>query len=137
MDVLVVEDDPNLSALWGEVLETAGHDVLQVETEAEALALLQRQPFDLVVLDLCLNGRNALGAATFATYRNPSCKVVLVSGSAEYSRKALFASSPAVAATLRKPVDIEDLVNVCRAVGRNEPHLPIPVPSSSGIEFRP
>ncbi|MDV7145043.1 response regulator [Tropicimonas sp. TH_r6] len=136
MDVLVVEDDPNLAFLWGEVLENAGHDVRIVDTETAAVTSLQKTPHDLVILDLCLHGKKALGVATLATYRNPLCKVVIVSGSAEYSRRTLFAMSPAVAATLRKPVDIEDLVQVCEAVGRNERHVPLPVLEASGVAFR-
>lgn len=136
MNVLVVEDDPNLGSLWGEVLEKAGHDVLLADTETAALASLQKTPHDLVVLDLCMHGRQTLGVATMATYRNPSCKVVLVSGSAEYSRKALFAMSPAVAATLRKPVDIEDLIEVCEMIDRNEHRAPAPILEASGVEFR-
>ncbi len=136
MNVLVVEDDPNLATLWGTALEDAGHDALMVDTETAALTTLQKHPHDLVILDLCMQGRNTLGVATLATYRNPSCKVVIVSGSAEYSRRALFAMSPAVAATLRKPVDIEDLLEVCEAVGRNERRVPLPVLEASGVEFR-
>lgn len=137
MKILVVEDDPNLGTLWGDVLERAGHSMQLVDTEPAALDYLQKKPFDLVVLDLCMNGSKALGVATLATYRNPRCKVVLVSGSAEYSRKALFAMSPAVAATLRKPVDIEDLVDVCEMVQRNERRPPVRSLESSGAEFRP
>ncbi|WP_068310188.1 response regulator [Aliiruegeria sabulilitoris] len=136
MRILVVEDDPNLGALWGDVLERAGHSMLLVDTETEALKLLQSKPYDLVVLDLCMNGSKALGVATLATYRNPLCKVVVVSGSAEYSRKTLFAMSPAVAATIRKPVDIEDLVEVCNAVQGNERRAPAPSFESGCAEFR-
>ena len=136
MNVLVVEDDPNLGSLWGEVLENAGHDVLQVDTEATALTLLQAKSYDLVVLDLCIEGRKALGVATLATYRNPSCKVVVISGSADFSRQTLFAMSPAVAAALHKPVDIEDLVEVCELVGANDRRAPVPVIEGSA-EFRP
>ena len=136
MKILVVEDDPNLGTLWGDVLERAGHAMLLVDTEAAALEHLQRKPFDLVVLDLCMNGSQALGVATLATYRNPTCKVVVVSGSAEYSRKTLFAMSPAVAATLRKPVDIEDLVEVCEMVQRNDRRHPVMALENSGAEFR-
>ena len=136
MKILVVEDDPNLGALWGEVLERSGHRITLVDTETAALAILQRDSHDLVVLDMCMQGRNALGVATLATYRNQYCKVVVISGSAEYSRQTLFAMSPAVAATLRKPVDIEDLVEVCERVGRNEYRVPLPVLEASGVEFR-
>ncbi|MFD0980823.1 response regulator [Tropicimonas aquimaris] len=137
MRVLVVQDDPNVQSLWSGILEESGHEVVLVETESAALKTLQTSAYDLVLLDLCLNGRDALAVTTFATYRNPSCKVVVVSGSAVFSQKRLFAMSPAVAAALRKPVDIEDLIAVCDRVHRNERGPARPVMESSGIEFRP
>ncbi|RYH11847.1 response regulator [Tropicimonas sp. IMCC6043] len=137
MNVLVVEDDPNLATLWKQVLERAGHKVLSVESQTAALASLQQTPQDLVILDLCLNGRNALGVATLATYRNPRCKVVVVCGSATNPRRnALFAMSPAVAATLHKPVDIEDLVEVCETIVRQDGHPAMPVVEASVAQFR-
>lgn len=137
MKVLVVQDDPNVQSLWSGILEESGHEVAIAETEAAALRTLQTTAYDLVLLDLCLNGRNALAVTTFATYRNPTCKVVVVSGSAVFSQKKLFAMSPAVAAALRKPVDIEDLMAVCDRVHRNERTSAIPVLDAGGIEFRP
>lgn len=137
MKILVVEDDPNLRSLWGAVLENAGHETLQVATETSALTALQTKAFDLVVLDLCIQGRNALGVATLATYRNPSCKVVVVSGSAVFSQKKLFAMSPAVTAALRKPVDIEDLADVCALVSQKTRRPPRVEMGSATVEFRP
>ncbi len=137
MRVLVVQDDPNLRFLWCQFLETAGHDVLHVDTQPAALDFLQTDKCDLVVLDLCVQGRDALGVTTLATYRNPACKVVVVSGSSACSRKSLFAMSPAVAAALRKPVDIEDLVEVCATLSAPSRRAPTPMLQANGVEFRP
>ncbi|PRY25984.1 response regulator receiver domain-containing protein [Aliiruegeria haliotis] len=136
MKVLVVEDDPNLGSLWERVLLEAGHEVLQTASETGAARLLETRPFDLVVLDMCINGRDARGISLLATYRNPTCKVVIVSGSSNFSRKALFAMSPAVSAALRKPVDIEDLLEVCHLVSGTDRRLPIQTVDGGGIEFR-
>jgi DNA-binding NtrC family response regulator len=136
MKVLVVVDDPNLRSLWGREFEQAGLDVLRVENEIRAIGELQANPYDLVVIDLCPNREIALGVTTFATYRNPSCKVVVVCGSSGFSRGQLFAMSPAVAAALRKPVDIEDLMEVCERVVRNERVVPVPGRGKATVEFR-
>lgn len=137
MKILVVEDDPNLGALWGQVLDAAGHAIRSVDSETSALKILQSAAYDLVVLDLCMHGRQSLAVAMMATYRNPRCRVVVVSGSADFSRRVLFAMSPAVAAVLRKPVDIEDLMEVCGAVARNERPVPAPMLERGVVEFRP
>jgi DNA-binding NtrC family response regulator len=137
MKVLVVQDDPNVQSLWAQSLEGSGHEIRVSDTESGALQALQSTGFDVVLLDLCMNGRNSLGVATMATYRNARCKVVVVSGSAVYSQKKLFAMSPAVAAALRKPVDIEDLMAVCERVGCNGRAAAMPPIVNSEIEFRP
>ncbi len=137
MKVLVVEDDPNLRSLWGREFEEAGHETLEVASETVAIRELQTRGYDLVVLDLCPNRDRAMGVASFATYRNPTCKVVVVCGSSGFSRRQLFAMSPAVAAALRKPVDIEDLMEACDAVFRNERLVPPPMPDKATVEFRP
>lgn len=132
MNVLVVADDPNLASLWGGTLREGGHAVRVADTEATAMALLRDVSHDLIVMDLCAKGRGKLDHAMQLARRNPSCKVVVVSGSAGYSREALHAMSPAIAATLRKPVDIEDLVEVCETVGRKGR----PALNASGAGFR-
>ncbi len=50
--ILVVEDDPDLSAAMCELLEDAGHVALRAVDGAEGLALLGREAVSLVLLDL-------------------------------------------------------------------------------------
>ena len=136
MKVLVVEDDPNLRALWGAVIEQAGHVARQVETEPDAREALMAEPFDLVLLDLYLGERDGLSVANFATYLNAACKVVVVTGSSAYSKGELFAMAPSVWAVMRKPVDIEDIAALCSHVA-GEGALPPPgTLASGGAEFR-
>jgi DNA-binding NtrC family response regulator len=136
MRVLVVEDDPNLRALWRAVFDRAGHETDQVETEPAARDALMSRAYDLVLLDLCLGKRDSVSVAQFATYLSPACKVVIVTGTSLYTRKELFAMAPAVSAVLRKPVDIEDLIAVCEHVA-GLAALPRPERlASGGAEFR-
>ena len=136
MKVLVVEDDPNLRALWGAVIERAGHVARQVETEPAARELLMAEPFDLVLLDLFLGESDGVAVANFATYLNPACKVVVITGTALYPKGELFAMAPSVWAVMRKPVDIEDIAALCSHVA-GEGALPPPgTLASGGAEFR-
>ncbi|WP_116133827.1 response regulator [Tropicimonas sp. IMCC34043] len=136
MNILVVEDDPNLLGLWGRTLGREGHRTVLADTEAAALAALGDRRFDLVLLDLfCRNGL-ASGVIGMAATRSPDCKVVVVCGTAGTCGTDLFALSPNVAAVLSKPVDIEDLLAVCEAVGRGQRPLRVPTPENWAIEFR-
>ncbi len=52
--VLVVDDDPDVRLLCRLGLTRAGHEVLEASDGEEALALLERQGADVVLLDLML-----------------------------------------------------------------------------------
>jgi len=136
LKVLVVEDDPNLRALWGAVIERAGHAPTLVETEPEARGKLTAEPFDLVLLDLFLGERDGIALADVATRLNPACRVVVVTGTSLYRNGELFGMAPAIWAVMRKPVDIEDIIALCEHIAADAT-LPPPAALSSGsAEFR-
>jgi two-component system response regulator HydG len=49
--ILLVEDDLDVRVLLEHVLQSAGLDVIAVETVANAIKLVETRPFDLVVTD--------------------------------------------------------------------------------------
>ena len=49
---------------------------------------------------------------TLASYANPNCRIIITTGSALFTQGELFAMSPGVAAVLRKPVHIAELLAV-------------------------
>src|ERR1700720_4735349 len=51
MRILVVEDDGDVRTLIEHVLFTAGYEIDATDTEADALELLSRVPYDLVIAD--------------------------------------------------------------------------------------
>ena len=56
--VLVVEDDEDISMVEEAYLESAGFQTLIVADGAEVSSLLQKEQFDLVLLDLMLPGKS-------------------------------------------------------------------------------
>lgn len=52
--VLVVDDEHSVTVLLSRVLERAGYEVTCAADGEEALALLARQPVDLMFVDRCL-----------------------------------------------------------------------------------
>ena len=52
--ILVVDGDPNLLALVSKMLERVGAKPLTTETGTGALAILEREPLDLLILGLAL-----------------------------------------------------------------------------------
>lgn len=109
MNVLIVEDDPNLRILWEDVFATSGHETTSVESASSARAAIQTSPYDLIVLDYYLGDGDAGDVAKAVDGKTP---ILIVTGAAANRNGELFAVSEAVAGVLRKPVDIEDLIEV-------------------------
>ena len=52
--ILIVEDEPDIQELLEAYLREAGYETVVAGDGVEALSLFQTQPFDLVLLDVCL-----------------------------------------------------------------------------------
>lgn len=113
MRYLIVEDDPNLRLLWRTILGDRGYTVTEADTLAAAKQALQEQVFDAMILDLYLGRENALTLAMLVDTANPGCKVIVVTGAADVKDAELRRTAPSVVSVHRKPVDIEDLLDVC------------------------
>jgi len=56
--VLLVDDEPELLEAWSFALEYVGYDVERAPGGRQALAVIQRQPPDLLITDLMMPGMN-------------------------------------------------------------------------------
>jgi CheY-like chemotaxis protein len=103
--ILVVEDDPTVRDSIALLLRIDRHRVTEAGNGKEALALLSRQPFDLVVLDFfmpeMLGGEVALKIKLMA----PTLPILMVSA---YLEKLTDSDKP-VDAVLGKPFAVEEL----------------------------
>ncbi len=63
--VLLVEDNATNRKLLGDILRSVGHEVREVETADEGIALALAEKFDLVIMDIQLPGTDGLTATRF------------------------------------------------------------------------
>ena len=113
MQILVVDDDEATRDLWSEVVGRVAGEVVAEADAAAARRRLMTQRFDLVLLDLHLGSDSGLSVATLATYANPRCRVIVITGSGLFARGELFAMDPSIVTVLRKPVDPRELIAMC------------------------
>ena len=79
--VLIVDDEEALRRMLTRMLVMDGHTVEAAATADEALELLARQPFDLVMSDHGLGlGMNGLELAAVVRDRWPGTRFILVTG---------------------------------------------------------
>ena len=112
--VLVVDDEPDLSAVVGELLGTLGY---QVETAGDAAAALERlereHRFDLILSDVRMPGLDGPAFYQVLEQRHPELvgRVVFMTGNILTEDTADFFAATG-APCLRKPFATEDLQRV-------------------------
>ncbi|MFZ5563031.1 MAG: response regulator [Thermodesulfobacteriota bacterium] len=82
--ILVVDDEPLQRELLCEILKTLGYTPFAVQSGEEAVACVQSQSFDLILLDMLLsNGMNGRETLQRILKRVPGQKAIIVSGYSE------------------------------------------------------
>jgi len=117
--VLVVEDDRKTADLVATYLRHAGHDVAVEHAGDRAAARLDRESFDLVVLDLMLPGVDGLTLCRKARERPGTAVILLTARTREEEKVAGLTSGADDYVT--KPFSPRELVARVEAVLRRVP----------------
>jgi two-component system cell cycle sensor histidine kinase/response regulator CckA len=111
--VLVVDDEPHVTELAGDILRRFGYEVLRAGTGEEAVNLYQQKSQEIVavVLDIVMPGMD--GREVFKRLRtiNPGAKVIVSSGYS-HDRDADDLLEQGAAGFVQKPYRIAELVRV-------------------------
>ena len=111
LEVLLVDDDSRIRRALRGVLEDEGHRVDEAADGAQALAALERRPFDAVLLDVNMPGMSGLDALVAIRELAPSTGVIMVSGESTIAT-AVQALKRGAFDFIEKPVDPEHLLQV-------------------------
>jgi CheY-like chemotaxis protein len=110
--ILVIDDIPAVRATWRDILEEAGHDVLEAANGDKALSLLSQEPVELVITDIFMPGKDGIETITELRRVCPDVRIIAVSGYAtdRASPYLRIAEHLGADAALCKPVKAEELV---------------------------
>lgn len=72
LDILVVDDEPEITKLLSRILRAEGHRVVTVVNGLEARDILDEQPFDVIICDLKMPGMNGRDLYTYLKQTNPA-----------------------------------------------------------------
>lgn len=103
-EILIVEDDLALGSLIEEVLGKSGHSITRAYSGSEALLLLERDSFDLILLDLMLPGADG----ETVLKQTGSTPVLVISARSDVPTKVSLLMAGA-SDFLEKPFDLEEL----------------------------
>lgn len=113
--ILIVEDEEAQRSLLGGLLRKEGYTVGEASDGAGALALFQKEIFEIVLLDYRLPDTDGLSLLKQIKEINPGTEVVMITafGSIENAVGALKAGASEY---LTKPIDLDDLLFKLRKI---------------------
>ena len=117
--ILIIDDEESIRHLLREVLEKAGHKVLEAANGREGLEQFRAKPMDLVITDLEMPEMNGVELLRALAARDYAGRTIILSG---HQNDPLLADAWALGPqeVLDKPLDLEralmaiQLVMVCR-----------------------
>ncbi len=108
MRVLVVDDDPVILKMLGELLRGAGHEVVPCERGGQAINQALMSDFDLVLCDLSLPDVHGLDIIRALKAQSPHTPIIVLSA-LEPSEWRKDAESAGASRYLQKPVPMAEL----------------------------
>jgi len=114
--VLLVDDEPKIRDALAHALRDDGHDVVATGSPREALALVAKRPFDLLIADNVmpeLSGLELIRAVSAATQESSRPQMVMMTAHATIE-SAIEAMKLGAVDYLQKPFDIEELLVVAQ-----------------------
>jgi len=115
--VLIVDDDPGVRQLLEDVVVEQGYKATAVESGERALEELEKQRFDLVLLDLVLPGLMGLEVLRSIKAKSKRTVVAVITGSGD-DPIALEAMSLGPLFFILKPFEMADVIEVLDATMR-------------------
>ena len=82
MDIMIVDDEPQVAEVLAASLQRQGHRTTVVHSGREALDRIKGSPFDALFLDVSMPGMNGLDVMAEVKRIRPSLAVVVITGHA-------------------------------------------------------
>lgn len=111
--VLIVDDEPIVRESIRDWLRDAGYEVYTAESGEEALTLIEKQDFGIIVIDVRLPGKTGIRVLSEVKQQKPQIKSIVITA---YPSAELAAEAMKLGAVdyLIKPVNPDDLEHLIR-----------------------
>jgi len=108
-NLLIVDDEANTLASLSRAFRLAGHEAVVCDNAAKALELASSQPFDLILSDVIMPGKDGLSLLADLKAQGVATPVVMMSGQAHIDM-AVRATRLGALDFLEKPISTEKLL---------------------------
>ena len=107
--ILVIDDDIGLRKTLLDILKARGYEIFVAENGTEGLALLQKNPVNLVLTDQGLPDMSGIDILSKVKALYPAIQVIILTGSATFD-SAVEATNLGAFSYLLKPYDVDQLL---------------------------
>ena len=111
--VLLIDDEKEFLEVMSERMQTRDIDVTTATSARDALALVEKESYDAIILDLQMPEMDGLQALERLKEINPDLQVILLTGHATVE-KGVQAMKLGATDVLEKPADIQTLTEKIR-----------------------
>jgi DNA-binding NtrC family response regulator len=108
--ILVIDDDLDLRAMVGRMLQSAGHEVVLAADGKEGVEQYRVSPTDLVLTDIYMAGQEGLETIIELRRSDPEITIIAMSGKPEARTMLSIAKRLGAVAMLQKPFSLEQLL---------------------------
>jgi DNA-binding NtrC family response regulator len=105
-----VQDNYDLGSIWARFLARNGVESRLATDTEQAIAALQEEDFDALVLEVVMPSGSSLAVADFAQFRKPDIPIIAVTKSSFFSDGSIFDLIPNARGFIRAPLRPSDLV---------------------------
>lgn len=117
--ILLVDDNGAFIDSVKDILEDEGHKVITALNGEDAVSMIRKDSFDIVLMDIKMPGMNGVESFIKMKEMNPDVKVILFTA---YTLEDLIqqARGEGVWAVLKKPLDMEYLLSIIKESKKND-----------------
>ena len=121
MRILIIDDDDQIRILLRQVMEWAGHEVIEAADGREGMLQQRKQQADLVITDLIMPEQEGLETITLLKKEYPLVKIIAISGGGRIGPDAYLPAAQELGAdrVFSKPFDVRELATTVRELLAN------------------
>ena len=127
--ILIVDDDPTVRLIAGELLRSEDHAIVEAEDGDEALKIVASMAVDLVVLDMLMPNKDGLETIVELRRRNPGIRILAISSGGRMEPGHLLRTAMMFGADecLQKPLHLDTFSQVVTRVLAQPSHARSPM----------
>ena len=116
--IIVIDDQEPIRRIVRRALENDGHQVFEASDGEAGMALLEREPADVVITDIFMPGMDGIQTLREIRKRFPAIKVIAMSGGDSSGMLDLRRDAELLGAvkSLQKPFNARDIVEIVQTV---------------------